>query len=697
MPNLDPILSVLLDDPRVDGYIVQHGLGSDYPLHDPQDTGAMSYRGLFNDPLVRYGSHWDFNNCVFVPEIGGAIIQPQPNWRDAVLGDWTLTGSYWRVVRPWGWKVDALEWYATDSQPASDSVGTFFFSTDSSLVLTVCLAATQTDVRIRLDWDANDAASLQRRFEMDAETGVIQYRDVHNGVTLRRWNNQEWLADLARNGIGGRTLQLRFLKLDDYLLIYRDTGGQPLVYHEAGLTLPPNPLRVGIRGGAFAFNVSRLEYSLSSTNNYVQRSASVTVDPTLYNVPDQCSYYRWAGGGTDVTWSDQNADPDSVLLRLTLTTSNAELTPILYQVQLYSAATLTVPEDLAAQQDLSEHVDSLDVTLNELRGHTATLRFRDFDSAVTCQRLGKVTIAGNWDQGTGEVADEPIGTLYVTEQDLQRDGALYDGRRVWTVRLASLDYWLGRETVRAQPSFGAHGLGAACTRLLLCGGVPPAWISVVGTPPTLDGVRDERRFLFSRTDTIASALDTLVASKGWEWLVRFSPSHQVVIREPLEYAYPYDLTIDSAAATFDDLILDVRHVRTVEGMHNYLEVLSRATTGQVTLQTTSRSDSVMDPEDAFFAGRWLSNSLADAHASDATNRLATELRTGLQRSDLVELHWHYHPTVHPNQFVRLTGFADVDVPDNTVYKIVQKTVAFPHSDRRNRATETLLLARADAP
>ena len=458
-----------------------------------------------------------------------------------------------------------------------------------------------------------------------------------------------------------------------YILIQFAGASKIWAYGEDDLNVSAGPVSIEHRGGALAYNVCEVGFSITGYVEYKHaRNVATWINPTF-----TMDYLADETSATSVT-----VDPAEDPPRATLTTTNSRRTPILYRftdIHAPTFYTVTDPNDLSDDgtvRSFSYHLKE------DYRGNSVEFMVaKPNDATYAWKGNEKCTLEVAQDDGSGitwtkqfhgalegeikPTFDESEGVgrsrLQCSAQDtarLQRKKAIMYLDFSWRTFVWAFHYALNRA------------------------GVQDAWISIDEDDEfKFDEKPKWERFLTFDPDTdVAAVLDKLCQAHGnWEW--GRGTDGKYFARSPVKTgASVYTIDDDNVD---DDLLYSFEAPFDLSDLRNAIIEYTKDARGEPYIAVARSVPSMDDATKAYFLGDdWWEVLIREAD-NDALMTVEKELELRLTRQKMIEWETNAKPTLFPGQFVTVNA-SNVNIPAGTVFKIMEKRGGMSENDLEMR-------------
>lgn len=692
---------IIVDNPDADGRISTWGIGLDWPAREPRIDGRAHVGATGTVDLDGEYGWFLGDEAEYISGLGAIGPRGFAEVDDMDLDDWTVVSGAWKETRTFGgYQKTWLHFYDGAGTIADGDYGYLYSNADYVPAIGVWIwhmppipyngDPIMTDIIFLGDGTAPQYALRLPRY--DSPGGAFPGDDrEHRYPTLygRTLDQTSWsVVDEIRAGYAAAGMDHIARPELQQLTIEYDSGSKWLIirvgYHstphlfrgswknaagrDVEFALTDGPIGLRVTGHTALFNVQQLAYR-----------SPVAIRPSIYwNMPPRVQttatyrMIRSAPPGTTVAGSQETSGNDSRPV-ITFSSTNGARRGLLWNVQEYR-----VPEFSAANSDPLSTEDGDTLQLVEMSGQ-CTDRWRGASLEATLQAAPGSSLAsvGVNSKVTAQVIEDETTALFVgyvaDDPEVTREDST--GRE--TMHLSARDgieARLARKLMWGHCSYEGWPPCAAFEHILLRAGVPAALIDVdadVADVPDLPcNVGPERSLAFRPSESVETALDLIATIRGLQWGVRATGVY-FLRPMPTHTAGAYDLTLDLATSTPDDLVMaPFRHARDFGEFFNMMVVM----VGQ---GWRARGGWFWDPDsietadsDRYVGEDWWH--LEDVPDGDSAQVIYDALWQRRQELSNV-IYWHTlgHADIMPDDYVRVQN-AGCGITDNSIFRVTSK-------------------------
>ncbi|MGD8238852.1 MAG: hypothetical protein PVH68_09885 [Armatimonadota bacterium] len=452
------------------------------------------------------------------------------------------------------------------------------------------------------------------------------------------------------------------------------------------------PGRVAVRAirHAMQFHLQTLTFDTGGTahSKWLEWEPYYTPAANTFVVPEDVSGYT-APTGTSVSAAveTQRVPSDQHRLKLTLSTSDPQQTPVVGWSSMYGTTSLGTALDDNFLADLTEAGDLYRVEWrirDTYRGSVLKATVRNWDGQYEWKGNNWTKLQMGWDDGGGRDGltyyDQFAGFLDKPKYWRRfRDDA---GRALIKLRARDWAFRFRKKAAFMFPAFGGWPFGDACRYVLNRCGVPDSLIEIPTSMEDYVVPWDDVGLVSFAYDDDANPLRILdhlcnaVASSDASWepygiFVRFMPSGVVRIWPGTTYTDgAEELTINDSG-TGANLITRFDGERGLDDFRNHVAVVGKKGQSVVRVMVRDADSQFARTDDKFLGDDWwevITDLDMDAPELRAEGRLEERLRI----SNLVLWKCRGHPELMPNDFVKVGTVANCNVPSDTIFRITEK-------------------------
>ena len=669
--NIRPVVGITIDDPCLSGRIAEDG-----------HHFGRNWEAIY-DTTDPYSTDWEYNGCDYLDSMQAILPRKVIGWTDMALANWVIEDGapYWYETRP-AITIPRCEFLHYGRSESGYSGRIRSVNTYRPGIYVRMLHFVPVDGETAIPYTVVDLFGTvgESKYALllpfgDTSTANTQYvlPRIYRYSLAEPIDLDHPLAEMPDRGTsvttGSNVLiqDVMIEQLDNYLRVLISGYDKDWIVENGDAPLTSGCVQLSFGAHAAMFNVQPIQWPTPA----VAMPTSRKTIPSWNTCASEYAFVGYEPAGTDITITEDADAGDAHTVRpvITFIGTTGVLRPLVYRVQQATEPTVYTAESdptSVSSKRTTWHRD------NTWRNSWFDVEYNDFESAIELPPNAQTTFAISWD--TGGAAPEPatriIGFLSGSSRDYTGDhfGKAVPHMRAKdhpTAKLKELKY------MRQMPSFEEWPACNLFSWLLNTVGVDDTYIDVDASiteiayvlprssPPWDPGFEypDDYGFVQAMDDIFVKYFDL---QWGWNESGYFLRPRPAYGGTP-DWILNYDTTDTTA------IVSRLNVEQAFDEMRNY--VLIQSPDGGAADRDLP---SHVDPTADNFVGddRW--NMGGGAEDATAAATMAAERLARLSEFSLVITIECERLDLEPDMFIQIDSHPDPDIPNDSVFRIVDE-------------------------